>query len=214
MPIHFSHPNRARGFALFVDMVGFTRMVKTPKFEDMAQFTHDVLYGAIQVVEASEGEIVTLTGDGFLAILPETADLVMVCTGLAKDLDKQCEYMSNAQAESNGECWPFCPGGPSLKVGVEFGEFEVAEVHLRYLGVQNLFIGSAINYASRILEKIVGNECRVGPKAAKLLTKQGYAVGPKKRVSGKRGESPFAFHKLDLGDIWIQGERKGDSYWG
>jgi class 3 adenylate cyclase len=214
MPIIYTdkYKHRARGFALFVDINGFTVMTATEKDDDMAQFVRDVLCGSVVQVEKCQGEVVSLGGDGLLAIIPEGKHIFPVCAGIAKDVNNLCEYLTGAQLHHGG--WAFCPGGPSIKIGVEFGTFEISEIDLRFLGEQKLFVGPAINHASRIMTGVMGNECRIGPVAAAHEDLKDYPLGPIQYVKGKRKEAPFAFHSLDLGDIWVEGKRKrGESYW-
>lgn len=134
-----------------------------------------------------------------------------VCVGIAKDLDDQCEYISLTQDE-NPHFYPFAPGGPSLKIGVEFGWLGVSEIWSKHLGTQQLFIGPAVNYASRITQAGVGNRCLLGPDAVKNGLGDYQLDGPF-TVAGKPGEPDYVYYELPLGDIWREGDTE-ETYWG
>jgi class 3 adenylate cyclase len=129
----------------------------------------------------------------------------------ARDLDRQCEYICN-----DNDMWPFAPGGPSLKIAVEYGSLDISSIMSSFLGIQRLFIGNAINYASRISSASKGNRCLVGPAAAERILLEGYSLDGPYLVKGKAREKHYTYYHFDLGDLWIEGERKigKDTYWG
>ncbi len=205
-----------QGYAIIVDLNQFTSMVsKAEETGDMiAQFTRDALSGAICEIEAAGGEVVAFMGDAVLGYMPDGDGAALACFGIAKDLDRQCEHISNAQ-EGNDCTWPFAPGGPSLKISVEYGMMDVSTIDSRLLGEHRLLIGSPINYASRISKAGVGNRCIIGPVAAKNAFKQYTLDGPHK-LADKPGEPDYEYYLFDLGDIWIDGPRGPgkETYWG
>lgn len=205
-----------QGYAIIVDLNQFTSMVsKAEETGDaIAQFTRDALSGAIFEIEAEGGEVVAFMGDALLGFMPEGDGVALACFGIAKDLDRQCEYISNAQ-EGNDYTWPFAPGGPSLKISVEYGMMDVSTIDSRLLGEHRLLIGSPINYAARISKAGKGNRCIIGPAAAKKAFSSYTLDGPRK-IKGKPREPDYECYLLDLGDIWIDGPRKPrkETYWG
>ena len=184
-------------------------MVANPESNPMAQFIRDVLYGSIQAIEKNGGDVVGFMGDALLAIITDAENVANACASIAKDIDKQCEYLSN-----NSDAFPFAPKGVSVKIGIEYGYIDVSEISSSFLGVQKLFIGEAINYAARITAaREKGNRCLVGPKAFEMGLKnycydEGYG-----EVKGKPKEGKYIYYRMKLGDIWIQGKSK-ETYWG
>src|SRR5882724_981339 len=144
-------------FAMIVDVNGFTSMVARG---GDAQFTRDILVGGIECVEKNGGEVVGLMGDAFYGVLASFEDVVNCCAAIAKDTDRQCEYISHLQAE-DPEIFSFSPGGPSLKVGVEYGTFDVSHLHTTFMGNQFLVIGPAVIQACRIAAAGIGNRCLI-----------------------------------------------------
>src|SRR5438876_6032672 len=71
----------------------------------------------------------------------------------------------------------------------------------KYLGTQNLVIGQAVNYASRITAAGKGNRCLVGPMAVEHGLSHYNLRGPFE-VKGKKGEGAYMYYELDLDDIW------------
>lgn len=196
-------------FAMIVDINGYTKMVSNSDANLIAQFTRDVLYGGISAVEKNGGEVVGFMGDAFFAILSDSDQVFNSCITIAKDIDRQCEYIS-----SNSEAFPFSPKGPSLKIGIEYGFIDVSDISSKYLGKQKLFAGEAINYAARITAADYGNRCLVGPKAFEMGLKSYIRKedGPF-AIEGKEGEPLYKYYKLDLSDIWREGD-SDESYWG
>lgn len=196
------------GYAIIVDLNQFTPMVGKAEEtgESIAQFVRDALSGAIFEIEAEGGEVVAFMGDAVLGFLPPGDAVALACFGIAKDLDKQCEYISNEQTGNDGT-WPFAPGGPSLKISIEYGTMDVSTIASRLLGERRLFIGSPINYAARISKAGEGNRCIIGPMAAERAFKKYTLDGPHP-IEGKPGEANYLYHMLDLSDIWIEGSRE------
>jgi class 3 adenylate cyclase len=196
-------------FAMIVDINGYTKMVSKPEANLIAQFTRDVLSGGIKAVENHGGEVVGFMGDAFFAILSDADEVFRCCAAIAKDIDRQCEYVS-----SNSDAFPFLPKGPSLKIGIEYGSIELSNISSKFLGNQKLFAGEAINYATRITTADYGNRCLVGPKAFGMGLKNYIQEndGPYE-VEGKEGEPMYKYYRLDLSDIWREGDPK-ESYWG
>ena len=210
MAIVIQDSNGIEVFAMIVDVNGYTKMVANPDANLIAQFTRDVLYGGINSVQQCGGEVVGFMGDAFLAILDDTEKVFQCCASIAKDIDKQCEYIS-----SNSDAFPFAPKGPSLKIGIEYGYLDISTISSNFLGVQKLFAGEAINYAARIMQAESGNRCLFGPKAYELGLKD-YLRGDDKdyyEINGKTGEQIYRYYKMNLGDIWIEGD-SDESYWG
>jgi class 3 adenylate cyclase len=200
--------------AVFVDINGFTTMVSAGAGDMVAQFTSDVLAGAVKGVEDSGGEVVAFIGDALLGILPDAHSAVSACARIAKDCDRQCEWISDTQRESP-HIWSFAPGGPGLKIAFEWGSIESARIGSRKLGIQSLLIGEPINYASRISGAGEGNRCVCGPAAANLLKAAGYDRLKGPEVHHAKGVS-YPYFELDLGDFWLTGKRVSgeDSYLG
>lgn len=196
-------------FAMIVDINGYTKMVSNSEGNLIAQFTRDVLYGGVNAVQINGGEVIGFMGDAFLGILSNSEDVFKCCALIAKDVDKQCEFISN-----NSKAFPYSPNGPSLKIGIEYGYLDISDISSNFLGSQKLFAGEAINYAARITAAQYGNRCLIGPKAFEkgLNNYVRDEDGPFK-VKGKKGEQSYTYYKLDLGDIWREGDSE-ESYWG
>ncbi len=196
-------------FAMIVDINGYTKIVANPDANLIAQFTRDVLSGGVDAVESHGGEVVGFMGDAFFAILQDPEEVFKCCVTIAKDLDRQCEFISY-----NADAFPFSPKGPSLKIGIEYGNLDVSDISSKFLGQQKLFAGEAINYAARITAADYGNRCLIGPKAFKYglnnyIRKED---GPFE-IEGKEGEPIYKYYKLDLGDVWREGNSE-ESFWG
>lgn len=203
-------------FAMIVDLNQFTSMVSKAEENGgfIAQFVRDCLYGAISEIEAEGGEVVAFMGDAVLGIFTEGDDVISACYGIAKDLDGQCEYVSDVQSQSD-EIWNFAPGGPSMKIAIEYGTIDISTISSRFLGEHRLLIGSPINYAARISAAGEGNRCIIGPAAAAHAFNSYKLEGPYS-IEGKPGEPEYEYSIFSLGDIWIEGPRetgKG-TYWG
>lgn len=212
MAIAIPKSGHFEAFALIVDINGFTGMVAQSDGNVIADFVRDVLVGSVKAVEDAGGEVVGFMGDAILAVLPDADSAAAACFVIAKDLNSQCEYISQSQKECP-DCWEFAPGGPSLKIGIEHGWMDVAEISSRALGTQQLIIGNAINHAARILNAGSGNRCLVGPSAVKHGFSNYQLEGPS-FIAGKSGEPSYEYFKFDLEDIWIEGvPGDGYSYW-
>jgi class 3 adenylate cyclase len=213
MPLPTS--GHADGFAMIVDINGFVGMVATAESTGgiIAQFTRDVLAGAIESIESVGGEVVGFMGDAILGIIPTGKAAVDACYFIAKDVDGQCEWISKAQKRISTD-WEFSPGGPSVKIAVEYGRFDVSTIRSRLLGEHRLFIGSAINYAARISRAGVGNRCLVGPQAAGMEFSTYPLKGPHE-IAGKPGEENYSYYFLSMDETWIEGPRKPgkETYW-
>lgn len=153
-------------------------------------------------------------GDAVLGLLPDATSAFLACAGIAKDVDRLCEFVSTNR-DSAPEFWHVVPGGPTLKVGVEYGQLNTSTIESNVLGKQILVIGDAINYASRIIGAGDGNRCFVGPNAVSLIQAAGYGLEGPFEFVGKKSAT-FTYFELDLGDIWREGSRSpnDDTYWG
>jgi class 3 adenylate cyclase len=202
-----------RAFVILVDINRFAKMVKECQESLIAQFTRDVLSGAISAIEKENGEVIGFMGDAILGMLPDPDATACACFGIAKDLNSQCEYLSETQKEIP-ESWTYAPGGPSLKISVEYGTLDISTIQSKFLGTQKLLIGDAINYAARISHAGSGNRCLIGPMAVKEGISNYQVEGPF-FIRGKRGEGNYEYYRLPLGDFWIEGrkKRKGLTYW-
>ncbi|MEK7674812.1 MAG: adenylate/guanylate cyclase domain-containing protein [Verrucomicrobiota bacterium] len=196
-----------KAFAMIVDINHFTRMVAEDDTGLIAQFVRDVLSGPIAAIESCDGEVVGYMGDAILGVLPTGDGAAFACFDIAKDLDRQCEYIFNHQ-EDFPQDWAFAPGGPSIKIAIEYGSLDVSTISSRFLGTHRLLIGDAINYASRITSGGVGNRCHIGPIAAAMAPFSGYTLHGPRSVRGKAREGVYTYYELDLSDIWVEGRRK------
>jgi len=199
-------------FVMIVDINHFTTMVTEAQGNMIADFVRDILVGAIKSIEDQDGEVVAHMGDAILGVLPNGENAAYACFSIAKDLDLVCEYISGEQPG----VWDFAPGGPSLKIAVEYGNIDVAAISSKFMGAQRLLIGDAINYASRILSPGKGNRCHIGPVAATMNPFSGYALEGPLKTKGKKGEPEYTYYQLDLGNIWAEGPRKKgkETFWG
>jgi hypothetical protein len=134
-------------FAVIVDINGFTPMVsRSTKGESIAQFVRDTLSGGIETVQKHGGAVVGFMGDAFLSVFDNIASVYMSCVGIAKDLDRCCEYISDHQRVFPKD-WHYAKGGASLKIGIEYGWIDISTIHSNLLRQQKLLIGPPINYA-------------------------------------------------------------------
>lgn len=193
-------------FAAIVDINGLTRMVQRSEGYVIAQFVGEVLAGGIGAIERYDGHVVGFMGDAFFAVLPTPDAVFSSCVDIAKSVDEQCAYISGRQSRAAG-LWAFSPGGPSLKIGIEYGSMGVSDIGSMALGTQPLLIGAPINYASRICGVGVGNRCHFGPVAAEHGL-QAYASSGPETVPGKLGEPDYVCYQLDLSKIWREGRRE------
>jgi class 3 adenylate cyclase len=203
-------------FAMIVDINGFTPMVsKSTQSDCVAQFVRDVLLGGIDMVQKHGGAVVSFMGDAFLAILDNPDSVFMSCAGIAKDLDRQCEYISEHQKDYPDD-WNYAKGGVGLKIAVEYGWIDISTIYSDLLGQQRLLIGPPINYANRISSAGVGNKCLVGPEAMNNHGMNRWINNGPYSVKGKPGEGDYFYWELDLGDIWREGkiDPGKETYWG
>ena len=182
--------------------------------DGIAQFTRDSLQKSIEIIEANNGEVVGFMGDAIYGILPNGESTIDSCFGIAKDIDRTCEYISSAQ-ENDSEIWSFCEGGPSVKIAIEYGTLDKSSITSNYLGDHPVLIGSAINYAHRISAAGEGNRCLIGPIAAKMAFTE-YNLGELSTTHGKSGEPSYDYYQFHMEDTWIEGliEPGDDTYWG
>ena len=180
----------------------------------VAQFVRDVLSGGIATVQNNGGVVIGFMGDAFLSILDDVESVYMTCAGIAKDLDRQCEYISNVQRKVP-DAWNFSKGGFGIKIGIEYGWIDKSDINCNFLGTQKLFIGQPINYASRIFSGGEGNRCHAGPKAMKKGLNKWHNSGPY-TLKGKGNEGEYQYWTICLGDIWKEGiiEDGEDTFWG
>jgi class 3 adenylate cyclase len=211
MPITISENYTLRAFAIFVDINEFVKTVAhavggATEGENIAQFTRDILAHAVRAIETNEGEVVGVMGDAVLGVLPEGAAICEVCEEIASAVNRECREISKHQCACPQD-WDYSPGGPSLKICIEFGSVRVATIRTRQLGAYQLLVGPAINHASRIGSAGTGNRCLVGPVAAgrpELSTKS--LRGPL-RLEEKDGLG-YDYYELDLADFWLAGKRQ------
>jgi class 3 adenylate cyclase len=201
-------------FAMIVDLNGFTRMVARDEVGTVAQDTRDALTGGIRAVEENAGLVVGFMGDAFLAILEDDESVVLAALSTAKDLDRTCEWISDAQSENPND-WSHMAGGPSLKILIEYGRIDVSTIASKFLGEQFLLAGVPINYAACIGSFGTGNRCLLGPEAAKRIGRSYPLEGPH-TTKGKKGEPPYTCYRFDMGDVWKEGKRQAgeDTFWG
>lgn len=171
----------------------------------LAKYISDILVGGVVAVEKYGGLVVGFAGDQFLALFENVEDVFRATIAIAKDLDEVCEFIDGI------DIFELYGSGIKMKIGIEFGVIDVAGITTKFLGPQKLFVGSAINYASRIMAGGQGNRCNVGPKAYRQGLFQ-YTDSAILSVGGKAGESPYTYYNLDLDDVWRND--KDESYWG
>lgn len=205
IPQHLKFP----AFSMIVDVNSFTVLVAQNELgTGVAQFVRDILVGPIAVVEREGGSVIGVNGDAIFAILPDAESTFLACAGIAKDLNKMCSYLADTDYIIG------IPAPPSLKIGVEYGVLDNSTIATKALGKIPFCIGPATNYAARIIAAGVGNRCHIGP-AAYDAGMDAWLSGQKiLEVAGKRGEPAYSYYELDLGDIWIEGQRNdGEYYW-
>jgi hypothetical protein len=74
-------------------------------------------------------------GDAILGVIAHDENIVHACFGIAKDIDRVCEYISGEQSE-HSDCWQYAPGSPSVKISIEYGALDVSTITSRFLGEQ------------------------------------------------------------------------------
>lgn len=212
MPISIKKDRTLEAFAIIVDINGFSQTVTSAedgstKGADIADFTRDALEHVVRAIEANEGEVPAIMGDAVFGILPEGAPILMARQEIAVAVNRESEHISDHRITSPGD-WAYSPGGVSLKICIEFGEMHVSSIRTQYLGVQQLFVGSAINYASRIGAAGKGNRCLIGPAASKMPEFSSKPLCGPQHVPGKRGEPDLEYYELCLKDRWQERTRK------
>lgn len=203
-------------FALLVDINGSTSMVKRANSspESVAQYCRDVLSGAIKVIEAHGGQVVAVMGDAILGLIQDDHSAVMACFDIAHNVDNQCEYISGVQHRDES-AWAFAPGGPQIKIGIEYGRLDASTIYSRFLGEQRILMGDAINYAARISQAGEGNRCVIGTVTAGTFFGKFKLDGPY-TIEGKAGEPLYEYYFFPMGDLWREGyvPPGGETYWG
>jgi len=197
-----------KAFAMIVDINSFTLLVNSFS-GSIAQFTRDILAGGIDTVEQHRGEVVGLMGDAFYALLPDATSVIECCIGIARDVNKQCEYFDHLRFHLNDTEYP---QGIGMKIGVEHGHLDVADIKTKVMGWQRLFVGEPVIYASRISGAGKGNRCLFGPAAAQLIQDSYPLKGPYK-IKGKAGEPQYTYYQFDLSDIWLEGRPVKGGMW-
>lgn len=200
---------RFTAFSMIVDVNSFTALVAKNQLDvGVAQFVRDILAGPIAVVEREGGSVIGVNGDAIFAILPDAERTFSACVGIAKDLNNMCSYLANTDFIAS------IPAPPSLKIGVEYGILTNSTITTTALGTIPFCIGPATNYAARIIAAGSGNRCHIGPAAYEAGMDAWLSGQAILDVAGKQGEPTYSYYKLDLSDIWIEGERDdGEYYW-
>jgi class 3 adenylate cyclase len=196
-------------FSMIVDVNSFTALVAKHELgAGVAQFVRDILAGPIAVVEEAGGSVIGVNGDAIFAILPDAESTFMACAGIAKDLNRTCEYLADTDYITS------IPAPPSLKIGVEYGTLDSSTITTKALGSIPFCIGPATNYAARIIAAGEGNRCHIGPAAFDAGMDAWLSRKTIQEVAGKRDEPAYSYYVLDLGDIWIEGQGDdGEFYW-
>ncbi|HVX28588.1 MAG TPA: adenylate/guanylate cyclase domain-containing protein [Parafilimonas sp.] len=187
-------------FAMIVDINSFTKIVELSERKGFAvsNFISDLLSSSINTVEKSGGLVVAFMGDAFLAILESADQVSEACIGIAVHVDKVNDYFN-----SEPNFFPVPQKGFKLKIGIEYGVIDISEIQSNFLGKQKLFIGSPINYASRITKggNKSYNRCLFGPKSLAAGLNHWPHKGPF-QINGKKGEGKYEYYILDLDDVW------------
>ena len=212
MPFSITKNRTLEAFAIIVDINDFSQTVTAAEAgptmgADIADFTRDALEHVVRAIEANEGEVAAIMGDAVLGIIPEGAPIRTACDEIAVAVNRESDHISEHQVNSPGD-WAYSPGGVSLKICIEFGQMHVTSINTRNLGGQSLFVGSAINYASRIGAAGVGNRCLLGPAAAERLEFTSMPLRGPRHVPGKRGEPVLEYYELSLKKLWQEQTRK------
>lgn len=189
-----------QAFAMLVDINGFTNIVDRSLGEDIAKHISDVLKQGVNAVESKSGQVVGFMGDAFIAILHQKSDVIESCTQIAKAVADQCRVLSDPHSDFK---WPI-PGGPSLKIAVEYGWMDISQISSKTTGEQFLIIGPPINYAHRVASTGSGNRCHIGPNAAQLIGIDCEELTGPYRVEGKKGEGIYTYYRLPLAHIWSE----------
>lgn len=195
-------------FAMIVDINGFTLLVNSyPNLP--AQLTRDILIGGIDIVEELGGAVVGLMGDAFYALLPDADTVIKCCVGIAHDINKQSEYFDYLRKDYKKTD---VPPGIGVKIAVEHGWMDIAEIRTKVMRKQRLFVGEAVIYASRISRAGKGNRCLFGPEAAHMI-RDNYALKGPYKIRGKTGEHLYTYYRMDLSDTWLEGLPQRGGKW-
>jgi class 3 adenylate cyclase len=214
MPIAFSDNSTLTAFAIIVDINNFVKMVTSAtngatKGKFVAQFTRDTLSHAIQSIEGHGGEVIAMMGDCVVGVVPQGNEICAVCEEIAGAVNRECQHISEHQLLCP-EDWDYAPGGLSMKISIEFGCMSVTTICSHQLGTQQLIIGPALNYASRITQTGVGNRCVLGPIAAGMEEFSSRRLRGPSRVVGKAEGAEYLCYDLCMDDLWIEGSRGED----
>lgn len=195
-------------FSVIVDINSSVKLVAENTLPGgIADYMADVLGGAITAIEKSGGSVIGIMGDAIFGIV-DTADAVVVaCATIAKDVNRQREYLTGTDYESA------VPTLPGLKIGVEYGQLNVSKISSNAMGELPFCIGGGTNYAARIADAGVGNRCNIGPDAMKAGLDQYIIDDGPGWIEGKSGEGTYTYWKLDLSDIWIEGDDSEKEFW-
>ncbi len=196
----FPRHGSIQAFAMLVDINGFTTLVDRSLGENIAKRIADVLKEGVDAVESHNGHIIGFMGDAFIAVLENRADVLKSCAQIATAVTKQCSILSDPESEFK---WPF-PEGPSLKIALEYGWMDIAQVSSKAIGEQILLIGPPINYAHRISNSGSGNRCHIGPNAAQLIGVDCDELTGPYRVEGKKGEGIYTYYRLPMSSHWTE----------
>ncbi|MGC4037957.1 MAG: adenylate/guanylate cyclase domain-containing protein [Chitinophagaceae bacterium] len=182
-------------FAMIVDINGFGKLAFSD-FQGIAQFTSDVLIGGIYCVERNGGQVVGFMGDAFYAILHDPEKVFACCSEIAKDMASQYDDFASSQMT-----FPFSPKNIGLKIGVEYGVLDTAQIYSKFLDEQLIYTGRPVTYAARILTAGKGNRCLIGPEAYKQGVKKWIKERPR-FIKGKEGETGYKYYVLNLDASW------------
>jgi class 3 adenylate cyclase len=186
--------------ALVVDINGSEKLIEAGADGLTGQFFRDLLYGGIQAVEECNGSVISFTGDGFIAVLPTEKDAAHACWGIARDLRKIREHLSD-RCDDGSPAWPQMEVGVGLKIAIERGVLEVSSISSSFLGKQPFLVGHPTVYASRISAFGEGDRCVVGPKAAANWP-YGGLEGPYEDEVKHKGLT-YRYYFYDLADLWV-----------
>ncbi len=196
----FPRHGSIQAFAMLVDINGFTTLVDRSLGENIAKRIADVLKEGVDAVESHHGHIIGFMGDAFIAVLENRTDVLQSCAQIATAVTKQCSILSDPASEFK---WPF-PEGPSIKIALEYGWMDIAQVSSQAIGEQILLIGPPINYAHRISNSGSGNRCHIGPNAAQLIGVDCDKLSGPYRVEGKKGEGIYTYYRLPMSHLWTE----------
>jgi class 3 adenylate cyclase len=192
-------------FSMIIDINGFAKLVDSCDGNLIGDFVRDTLIGSVTVIEKAGGDVVGVMGDAIFGVLPNSDSAAEACFMVAKDVNALCEYLAGSEG--------FPTSSPTLKIGVEFGWLDVSSITTNALGSIPLLIGPATNHAARIIQVGEGNRCHIGPRAVQAGFEQ-YGLGPVESAPGKKGEAPYTFQRLEMGDIWVEGvPEDGQYFW-